>query len=369
MEEKGLFDQIGKAYRGFSSVGDLHLQKHRLLHLRTRARFLLRLTSSDQRARLESLCKRCADEILLVGWCRAIHAAPQKAFEEWYDSLVLNHLLLLAARSRMEKAWELIRERYRRPLFHWLFQSQIEHSSGLHSRDQAQEWAEEVFQKGWINLSQFNPYKSSLYTWLTAIAKNLAFSKPAKMDQQTTLRFESMEEENEDFDGIDRVASLEIPEKTPEQRAEEEAVGSFFLKVVFERVGYPWQVIAFFFQKLVYPPQEIVEHLAGCTLFLLTEKLFHEFAQTSLRPRSQIEGYQKAFEQRLQHPLKDSLNPKDNATRRHMAPSMDMIVGDIPLECFLGSHPEKQVSEWSGKVMVRLRATAREEGINTSDPF
>lgn len=360
----GREDFLGRVYGVYQDYLDLSgsfVKMHTSFHIKTRLRFLLRLNLQDQSTLLDSLCKRCQEEIIPIGWSRLPFSEKDLGFEDWYNQLYLSHVLLQATHSGIEKAWEVIRQRYHRPLFHWLYQSLIDRSAGQQSREQAEEWVEIVFQKAWIHLSQFNPHKSAFYTWLMAIAKNLAFTKPSKADQNTTLRFEEIEEDAEDTDGVDRVFTMETPGKSPEERAEDAMLGEFFLNNLFTNAGYPWQVIAFTYQKLGYPPQEIVEHLAGCDLFTLSDKLFHELTISSLRPSSQIDALKALFERRLQKPLKESLNPKDNATKKAMAHSMDTIVGEIPLEGFLGSHPEKQISEWTSKVLIRLRNLAHED--------
>ena len=366
MEERESFRVIREGYSGYKNAY-LDNQERILIRFKTRARFLLGVNGEEGRKLHERVQDRIKKDLESIGWNRIPEIGNNdESFFHWLSALGLNLTLVYASREGLQSGWKALRIRFEKALFSFICQKCSELSYEGSIKSKAIETMEEVFSRAWLGLEKFNPYKGTVFTWLCIIAKNRIFTRPGKTEEQTVVHFDSFDMGD---DADDSSGMFDIPDndrRNPEEIAENEAVSDFVLRALFEKTGYPWQALVFFLQKMDYKPQDIVKRFSDFSLSELSDYLFREFRVASFRSDSVIDEYRNLFNQRLSYTVKETLLPKDNQSRKVLRDSLEEPVGNMLLSSFLGLNPEKTVSEWSIKVLIRLQSAAQEEKIELS---
>ncbi len=366
MEEKELFRAIREGFRDYRAAY-LDNEERILIRVKTRARFLLSVNTEEDRKLHERVQGRIKKDLESIGWNRVPEMENNgESFFQRLSALGLNLTLVYASRDGLQSGWKVFRSRFEKALFSYIYQKCSELPYDGSKKSRAVEVLEEVFSKAWLGLDKFNPYKGTVFTWLCIIAKNRVFSRPGKTEEQTAVHFDSfdMNDDSDDSSGM-----FDIPDgdqRNPEEIAESEAVSDFVLRALFEKSGYPWQTLVFFLQKMDYKPQDIVKRFSDFSLLELSDTVFREFCAASFRPDSVIEEFRKLFNRRLSCTVKETLLPKDNKSRIVLRDSLEEPVGNVQLSSFLGLNPEKTVSEWSVKVLIRLQSATQEEKVELS---
>lgn len=134
--------------------------------------------------------------------------------------------------DKAERAFNLLLQKYQQRLYFMVRRMVVIH-------DDADDIMQNVWIKIWKNLSNFKE-ESQLYTWLYRIAANETFTFLAQKKKKGTISFEIRREEEEVFDGADRLKADAYFDGDEIQRKLEKAIQSLpdKQKMVFQLKYY-----------------------------------------------------------------------------------------------------------------------------------
>jgi hypothetical protein len=123
------------------------------------------------------------------------------------------------------------------------------------------------------------------------------------------------------------------------------------LMITMAKGGYPHQLIAFGFNKLLrYGPQRITKELSQERLGSLFEELKNEYSQESRLPQEIINKCFRPLGDKLAESFSRIRDPHDSSTTIQFPCKDDQPTGKTCLLCYYGSDPEANISDWCNKV-------------------
>lgn len=226
----------------------------------------------------------------------------------------------------------------------------------------AEDVAQETWIEVWKKLPAYDPAKGSFFTWIRYWAglKLLRHYKELKdwrrihvLISELRSRYPDLDEEEEIADIIDRLTIAEVQPDEPEKDAEEYA---YILRITFEKGGYPWQLIAFGFNKLIdeWKPKRIVAELSDSELQKLGKKLEYDYLAESMLPEEEVRDCFEPLRGQMSRLVGDVLLPGDTVSRENLREILSIHVGDTTLRNYYGKDPEANISDWSNKVRKRV---------------
>ncbi len=201
-------------------------------------------------------------------------------------------------------------------------------------------------------VATYDPGKASFYTfvcyWANIMIKRY-LSKTAKETPVSDLKVQDSEETDEEFLG--RLNS-QIQVFSFDECLERY---SRFLEITFSQGGPPHQLITFGFNKLIsnWGPQEIVKELSSVPLQELIEKLISNYGEESELPAYIVKDCFKPLKDKMDKKVRETL--EDEVSRNTYIRITEDKVGKTVLKNYYGKDPEHSISDWSDKVMKRIR--------------
>jgi len=175
-------------------------------------------------------------------------------------------------------------------------------------------------------------------------------SKAVKERPVSYLKDQNIEETDEEF--FDRIISSQI-----QILFSAECLDKYmeFLEITFSQGGPPHQLITFGFNKLIsnWGPQDIVKELSLVLLQELTDKLISDYEEESELPAYIVKNCFKPLKDNMDKKVKEVL--QDKVSRDTYIKMMENKVGKTVLNNYYGKDPEHNISDWSNKVMKRIR--------------
>ena len=272
-------------------------------------------------------------------------------------------------------AWVYIHKKYEKALLSFI---------KYHYSPHADMDAEDILQGTWENiikkekLKEFNPRRSSLYKYLLYITKYEIlhyFDRKNKkfrihgQDYRLVLINEtdyySNDHTNEDK-SIEEQLSILFYNHLVEQNVID-TDDLYTLLEIFPRGGPPHQILAFGFNRLIShwrkQPKKISDELSREFLKNLTDIFINDFLTEIHRYMPEepmevlkdlcIKDYFRPLEECMDKIVGDVLSERDNKARYHI--HLMKKTGTTLLLDYYTSKPEKHISDWSDKVMKRLK--------------
>jgi len=140
-------------------------------------------------------------------------------------------------------------------------------------------------------------------------------------------------------------------------------LGRIMLEMLFDNCGYPWQTLCSGLMKLDYKPGEIVEKYADKTLGTIFSEFVPEFSQSSFRDEEELLTIMTPLKKSLDQQIDAVILPVDTRTRKRFQSKLNMRCSDMVLREFFGNKPNKNISDWNTRVLMRLRKTLEKRGV------
>jgi hypothetical protein len=156
---------------------------------------------------------------------------------------------------------------------------------------------------------------------------------------------------------------MESKDLTPDKKAERENLGEIILENLFRVSGYPWQVLVVIMMKLDYKPREIIKVFSEMTLFDFYNEFSSEFIASSFRASDELEKLFEPLKLELNKPLDEVIQARDSRTRKKMNDFLEKTCGTIVLKTFFGNNPNKNISDWNARSIMRLKKELTSQGI------
>ncbi len=129
------------------------------------------------------------------------------------------------------------------------------------------------------------------------------------------------------------------------------------LEITFRDGGYPHQLIAFGYNKLIddWGPQRIVDELSDELLESLEKKLEEGYILESMLPEDDVRGCFQPLRKKLKKKVDAVIMKTDSSSRKLLWKILSEFVGETMLQSYYGNRPEANIADWSNKVKVRIR--------------
>jgi len=214
-------------------------------------------------------------------------------------------------------------------------------------KDMEQNTWKEMLQK----ISTYDSSKASFYTficyWANIIIKRYSFRAVIEMPI-SALKDQDGEETDEEFLGRIGGQTQIFPSDECLDKYNE------FLEITFSQCGPPHQLITFGFNKLIdWGPQDIVKELSLVLLRELTERLISDFEGESKLPAYIVRNCFKPLKDKMDKKLKEVL--EDEVSKNTYINLIENKTGKTVLKNYYGKDPEHNISDWSDKVLKRIR--------------
>jgi DNA-directed RNA polymerase specialized sigma24 family protein len=248
-------------------------------------------------------------------------------------------------------AWDQLYSRYRQQVRGFL------RARGCRGED-----CEDVEQETWIDIFQrvgeYDANRSSVANFIRFRAWVQWKRHLARQGRRS--EWESLDREYPEWNDSDRESSQDILEALPDtdpspewwvqRNAEYEAL----FKATFRGGGYPHQLIAFGYNKLVdgWTPIRITEELSERWLETLGQELEQEIIHTSSLPEALIRDSLRPLHEQMPNRLDEVLS--DPASRQAYAPLLAMKTGETVLQQYYGKDPARSIADWTFKVKQRV---------------
>ncbi len=154
------------------------------------------------------------------------------------------------------------------------------------------------------------------------------------------------------------------------------------LIVALWRGGYPHEIMVFMFNKLferdastengdqgvgrsgkkAWPPRRIVREKSDRQLWHLCRDLEREFLFESNLPGEVVSACFQLLYRNMLSPLDKIIKPEDQTARRRWKGVLGRFVAETTLRDYYGKKPEADISNWSYKVLRRVRSVIVDEG-------
>ncbi len=211
---------------------------------------------------------------------------------------------------------------------------------------------QEISLEAYRKFDSFDPDKGSFYTWLLIwariVLKRLFTKEKDYLSLEMIVRQSGAEPEALSTSPLERLLKTEHSTRIAD-------IYNFFLKTTLSDGGYPHQVIAVLFIKLLYwKPGNFARELSDQQLEKLSEK-----AKTDLNSRFSVKHslIQESFQplsNNLALPLSSIISETDSCWVIITA-NPDDIVGKTIYPNYWGNRPEANLSNWTYRVWKKVR--------------
>ncbi len=154
------------------------------------------------------------------------------------------------------------------------------------------------------------------------------------------------------------------------------------LIVAFWKGGYPHEIMVFMFNKLfdrdavtetfaqgparsgkkAWPPRRIVKEKSERLLWHFCMDLEREYIFSSSLPRENVSACFQLLYRRMVFPLDKIIKPEDQTARKRWKDVLKRPVAETTLRHYYGKKPDADISNWSYKVLRRVRRVIVDEG-------
>lgn len=210
------------------------------------------------------------------------------------------------------------------------------------------------------NIDRYSPYKAGFIAWSYSIARNVLRTPDERAYESTDLTLDYELQSDSDGGLIDRIASEDQP---PDEAYAQGELGRIVLETLFDNCGYPWQVLSVGLMKIDYQPSEIVAKFSESTLREIFFDFVEEFSKASFRAEEELMKMMKPLSDSLDQKVSTVISSVDTKTRIKMQARLEEKCSDMALKVFFGKLPNKNISDWNIRVMMRLRKRLEENGI------
>lgn len=210
------------------------------------------------------------------------------------------------------------------------------------------------------SLGTFSPEKGSPTAWLLGIASKV-LARNLKNNEDWTrlcLLISQMSDEVNDYDDLgDAVAAVALV-ATPLELGD---IGEYLLRAIVEVGGYPWQVIAFGFNRILkWDPQSMMQggHQGGLSdkdLLLLEKRLRLDCADLFKIYQRQVAPVFVPLQQKMSVTVADLVPSGDARTTQLTRAFAHAMVGITVLSQYWGGNPAHTITDWGNKVKTRVR--------------
>jgi len=357
-EIKDIFVSV-ESYKSFKNNYEIPVKNN----LKTQIRILVGINSVTRGDFFQNSIDAITFENWKVGWARLFdQAVSDKGFIEWLAKIGMELYIISSEKKQREITFKLLNGLYLNILTKY-----IREIIGKYYLDKAslsqksREIADETIYKVLTHFDSYNPYKSGLLTWMYTIARNTALTPGKKADENTYNVLDN--DENEEENDTDKSSFLKSADDTPDEVYEKEELGKLILEMLFKEAGYPWQVFCVAFMKMDYKPSEIVEKFGQKLLNEVFRLLKDEFYASSFRTSEELDRLFSPLEKKLELPLKVVLSNRDSKTKKTLEDLLEKKCGNIKLEAFFSKNPNKNISDWNARSLIRLKKEAECRGL------
>jgi len=233
--------------------------------------------------------------------------------------------------------------------------------------EDAQDLAQETWVQLWEKRGSYDP-KYSFFTWArywasVNILRYYDRKRPVPI-AELFGRFPELEDEEEVQDAVDRLVAGQESWMDP---SEDWEMLTRLLYLTFERGGYPWELIAFGFNKLIggWRPRFIVEKLSEVVMRKLARMLEESYVVgSSVALPEEVHRCFEPLHSKMGCKVGEVLDPSDVTSVRRLKRILQELVGRTVLRNYYGRNPEANISDWSDKVRRKvLRAVLEDEDL------
>lgn len=354
------FQTIHQLYAQYQA---LSCDQHKPLKtsLNARMRIILGIHRHDNQKKMDKQLEKTLTMTWNIAWLRIpFWPDSQPPFLEWLRDQAITHLLVLEAKQENEKALNMLRSRYQKSLYFHIRNQAFIPERTIHFDEHVSIMLEEVFYRAWHYLPHYNPYESTFYTWLLTIAKSMLRKPPAKKDSMVTKSADEEDDYHQDGESwIER--QQQEDSLAPDQALALHEMGGWLLQTLCRDGGYPWQVLVTLLYKLNYTPQQIEKHMGPQTLIEILAHVKHGFSQVSIRSTDELEYAFHPLEHSLDLTIDQTLGSGDNPSRKSLSHMLNKKAGELKLSDFFGKRPNKNISDWHARTMIRLAKAVESE--------
>lgn len=279
---------------------------------------------------------------------------------------VLNNLedsedVIEEGRKAFDELWRAYEVSVKGVINSWLL-SPVQRNNDLDDLVNKTAW--EVFER----IHTYDPDISKFYTWVRIWAKYVLlryFREQNRRLEVEMLKSELKVAANEVEQDVEESIkpAVVVYEDTSDELEDRLAEFENLLRITFDQGGYPHQLIAFGFIKLLeWKPSEIVDELKGITLRELARKLEDDYVSTLEYESKIVRNCFKPLHQKMESSLKEVIPSEDS--RRIVTASPKEKVGNTKLPDYWGAKPEANLANWCYKVRQRVIRIMVKQGID-----
>jgi len=356
MAHEQLIDDVKKIHNDYLRLSGE--QKHFLsTRLKTKIKLRFRKDLSNKitdKKKLEKVVLKNLNTTYQVSWTRInslsndVEKEPLEIFRTWLFSISIDILLLKMITGHKESGMNECYRMYNLPVKSYIAKNLFGKKGTEYFNTQCHDLTMETFQRFERYVSNFSPFKGTLFSYLISIADHLIKDQKTKPEK---LVSDFNEQDEDESNGVCWAISSD---PSPDQVQEKSAFERYLLEQIVSQWGYPWQILAVLFIKTTDDRTDLTK-LKDLTLLELFHQMKQVFSTSSFHEEEELSDVFKPLEQQLKLPLSDIIPTKDHRSRMHIQEYLNQQSGELPLKVFFGKDPLKNIRDWNYRLFKRVR--------------
>lgn len=362
MAHEQILDDIKKMHNDYLRLSE---QQTHFLSTRLKTRIELRfkkdfLKKINDKKKLEKAVHRNINSTYQVSWSR-INSLPydkekdsMELYRSWLFNISLDILLLKLINGHKESGMKEFYRIYNLPVKSYIAKNLYGKKGTEYFNTKCHDLMMESFQRFERYITNFSPFKGTLFSYLISIADHLIKDQTT---QPETLISEFNEQDEEERGSVFWAVSSD---PSPDKLQEKFAFERYLLEQIIAEGGYPWQVLVVLFTKTTNDRTDITK-LEDLTLSELYQKMTQEFTICSFHDEKELAELFKPLKAQLNQHLSEIIPTKDHRSRIHVENYLTYRLGELPLKVFFGKDPLKNIRDWNHRLFKRVRKKVLED--------
>jgi len=324
---------------------------YKRLRKRLKVLFFVKLSNAMTSEKLVKSIDRLKDDYFSLFWSRLPYSQEDLRLFDWMLDAAENYFAIYFLKRGKEEYLSYLIKKYYEPLRkHAFFQLKTFKSSV--DDILVDEIVSKTFSRLMVYVNSYNPYKSSLLTWLKTIADNI-IKKDVMMSTGGTVVLEQETAESisaRDCSFENNPAENMSPEEAYEKNLQHDRI----LSVLFNRGGYPWQIICYCLLMTGLTPETVSERYSDWTVSNLLDESFKLYSSASEREDDILRGFFEPLYDAMEMNLTDVLSKRDQHSRRKLSDHLGCKLSELTLSMFYAKDSAKSISEWKYRVSKKI---------------
>jgi len=356
MAHEQLIDNVKRIHDDYMKLSG---EQTYFLSTRLKARIKLRFKMDlkdkiNDKKKLEKTVTKYINTTRQVSWSRINSLVYDKEkdildnFRCWLFNISLDILLLKLIVKHKESGMNELYRMYNLPIKSYIAKNLFGKKGTQYFDSRCHDLMMETFQRFNRYVTNFSPYKGTLFSYLISIADHLIKDESTRPE---TLVSDFNENEETETGGVFWAISTD---PSPDRVQEKATFERYLLEQIILEGGYPWQILIVLLTKTTNDRTDITK-MKDLTISELFQEMQNIFSKSSFHDEQELFELFEPLENQLHLLLKEIIPTKDHRSRGLVEEYLDKQLGELPLKIFFGIDPLKNIRDWNHRVFKRVR--------------